>query len=311
MVEPFVMHYNASPVIRSLAHRPNCRVCAGSARPDRRSVDLWRRAQFNCNSVPHRELVHRRLLGQFKGARRGCCFRCFSGRWRSSPARWWPITCFTTSFFFSPRTRRTPAGIGHVLNEFEQRQLVEWVPKTDDFLKHDDENRTYDDVFGALSRRVRQLQHLRLSAVGVHTPTNPTSPCSRRRMGCACWSSGADRARRLITLPASARSRSHALPIPPCKREICRRKFEKFGGRVSVIVTDFDRLDLPDNGCDTIYAFKSIGYSKDIDAWLARCWRMLKPGGRVLIRSPGSLDHCRREQDFRSVTGLLRELALP
>ena len=39
-------------------------------------------------------------------------------------------------------------GIGHVLNEFEQRQLVEWVPKTDDFLKHDDENRTYDDVFG-------------------------------------------------------------------------------------------------------------------------------------------------------------------
>ena len=29
---------------------------------------------------------------------------------------------------------------------------------------------------------------------------------------------------------------------------------------------------------------------------------MLKPGGRLLIRSPGSLDHCRREQDFRSVT---------
>src|SRR5205814_5306492 len=38
--------------------------------------------------------------------------------------------------------------IGHVLNEFEQRQLVEWAPKLVDFLKHDDENRTYDDVFG-------------------------------------------------------------------------------------------------------------------------------------------------------------------
>src|SRR5262245_65577968 len=40
------------------------------------------------------------------------------------------------------------AGIGRELNEFERRQLVEWAPKADDFLKHDDENRTYDDVFG-------------------------------------------------------------------------------------------------------------------------------------------------------------------
>jgi hypothetical protein len=39
--------------------------------------------------------------------------------------------------------------IGHQLNEFEQRQLVEWTPRVDDLLKHDDENRTYDDVFGA------------------------------------------------------------------------------------------------------------------------------------------------------------------
>jgi hypothetical protein len=29
---------------------------------------------------------------------------------------------------------------------------------------------------------------------------------------------------------------------------------------------------------------------------------MLKPGGHLLIRSPGSLDHCRREKDYRSVT---------
>src|SRR5262249_24009874 len=43
---------------------------------------------------------------------------------------------------------RDAGNIGHALNEFEQRQLVEWTPKADDFLKHDDENRTYDDVFG-------------------------------------------------------------------------------------------------------------------------------------------------------------------
>src|SRR4029450_144843 len=39
--------------------------------------------------------------------------------------------------------------LGHELNQFEQRQLVEWTPQPNDFLKHDDEKRTYDDVFGA------------------------------------------------------------------------------------------------------------------------------------------------------------------
>ena len=68
------------------------------------------------------------------------------------------------------------------------------------------------------------------------------------------------------------------------------------------MVTDFDDLNLPDGSFDAIYAFESIGYSKDVDAWLARCWRMLKPGGRLLIRSPGSLDFCRREKDYQSVT---------
>jgi len=38
--------------------------------------------------------------------------------------------------------------IGDQMNQFEQRQLVEWTPKPNDFLKHDDEKRTYDDVFG-------------------------------------------------------------------------------------------------------------------------------------------------------------------
>lgn len=58
----------------------------------------------------------------------------------------------------------------------------------------------------------------------------------------------------------------------------------------------------PSESFDAIYALESIGYTKDVDAWLAGCWRMLKPGGHLLIRSPGSLDHCRREKDYRSVT---------
>ena len=84
--------------------------------------------------------------------------------------------------------------------------------------------------------------------------------------------------------------------------DICRLKFEKYDGRLRVMVEDFDRLKLPDASFDAIYAFESIGYSKDVDVWLERCWRMLKPGGRLLIRSPGSLDFCRREKDFQNVT---------
>jgi SAM-dependent methyltransferase len=84
--------------------------------------------------------------------------------------------------------------------------------------------------------------------------------------------------------------------------DICRRKFEKFNGRVQVVVSDFDYLELADEAFDAIYAFESIGYTKDLDSWLARCWRSLKPGGRLLIRSPGSLDECRREHDYRSVS---------
>jgi hypothetical protein len=42
---------------------------------------------------------------------------------------------------------RDAGDIGYTLNEFEQRQLVEWTPKSEDSLKHDDENRTYDDLF--------------------------------------------------------------------------------------------------------------------------------------------------------------------
>jgi cyclopropane fatty-acyl-phospholipid synthase-like methyltransferase len=82
--------------------------------------------------------------------------------------------------------------------------------------------------------------------------------------------------------------------------EICQRKL--FEGRVRVIVADFDDLDLPAESFDAIYALESTGYTKDLDAWLARCWQSLKPGGHLLIRSPGSLDHCHREQDYRNVT---------
>ena len=192
--------------------------------------------------------------------------------------------------------------IGHDLNELERRQLSEWVPRAEDVLKHDDEHRTYDDVFGPY-----RSEHDNYS-----TCVFPRAPFSDRyaadylllkpedgmrllELGCGSGAAADYLAsRRKVDITCVTNS--------SVQGEICRERFEKFGGRVRVMVTDFDDLDLAEGSFDAIYAFESIGYSKDIDAWLARCWRMLKPGGRLLIRSPGSLDFCRREKDYQSVT---------
>ena len=192
--------------------------------------------------------------------------------------------------------------IGHQLNQFEQRQLVEWAPQPTDFLKHDDENRTFDDVFGTY----------RDEEANYSTCVFPRAAFSRiyeseyallkpkdgmRLLDLGCGSGAAAdylASRRNIEIVCVTNSSVQA--------DICRRKFAKHGGCGQVIVTDFDSLDLPSESFDAIYSLESVGYSKDLDAWLARCWRMLKPGGRLLIRSPGSLDHCRREKDYLSVT---------
>lgn len=193
------------------------------------------------------------------------------------------------------------AGIGHVLNEFEQRQLVDWRPGADDFLKHDDEDRTYDDVFGV--------------PLACDNYTSCVFPCNlfghrykadgillelrdgMRLLDLGCGSGAAAcyfASRRDVEIVCVTNSQVQA--------DICWKKCAPFDGRVRVIVTDFDRLELPENSFDAIYAFESIGYSKDLDAWLANGLRMLKPGGRLLIRSPASLENCRREQDYRNVT---------
>lgn len=192
--------------------------------------------------------------------------------------------------------------IGHELNEFERRQLVEWVPRADDFLKHDDEHRTYDDVFGAYRHEHDNYSTCVFPrALFTHPYTadelllKPEDGMRLLDLGCGSGAAADFLAsRRKVDITCVTNS--------PAQGDICRSKFGKFEGRVRVIVADFDDLNLADGSFDAIYAFESIGYSKDVDAWLSRCWRMLRPGGRLLIRSPGSLDFCRREADYQSVT---------
>lgn len=192
--------------------------------------------------------------------------------------------------------------IGHHLNEFEQLQLVEWTPRADDLLKHDDETRTYDDVFGAYRDEQANYSTCVFPRMAFTYPYEAECALLKPRDGMRLLELGCGSGAAAYYLASRCNIEIVCVTNSSVQADICRRKFATFGGRVRVIVTDFDNLDLPSDSFDAIYALESIGYTKDVDAWLARCWRMLKPGGRLMIRSPGALDNCRRDEDYRSVT---------
>ena len=194
------------------------------------------------------------------------------------------------------------SNLGHQLNEFEERQLVEWTPRVEDLLKHDDENRTYDDVFRAYRDEQANYSTCVFPRAVFTYPYEAECALLKPRDGMRLLELGCGSGAAAYHLASRCNVEIVCVTNSPVQADICRRRFAEFGGRVRVIVTDFDILDLPSESFDAIYALESIGYTKDLDAWLARCWRMLKPGGRLMIRSPGALDHCRREKDYRSVT---------
>jgi SAM-dependent methyltransferase len=192
--------------------------------------------------------------------------------------------------------------VGRELNQFEQRQLIEWTPQPIDFLKHDDEKRTYDDVFGTYRDEQANYSTCVFPRVAFSRPYEAEYVLLKLKDGMRLLDLGCGSGAAAYYLASRRDIEIVCVTNSPVQADICRRKFAKLGGRGQVIVTDFDSLDLPSESFDAIYALESIGYTKNLDAWLARCWRMLKPGGSLLIRSPGSLDHCRRKEDYLSVT---------
>ena len=147
-------------------------------------------------------------------------------------------------------------GIGHALNEFEQRQLVEWVPKADDFLKHDDENRTYDDVFGPYRGELDNYSTCVFPRAIFTHPYEADCALLAPADGMRLLELGCGSGAAADYLASQRKVEITCVTNSAVQADICRRKFEKCGGRVSVMLTDFDRLDLPDNSFDAIYAFE-------------------------------------------------------
>lgn len=197
---------------------------------------------------------------------------------------------------------RDARGIGQQLNQFEQRQMIEWAPKPDDFLKHDDEQRTYDDVFGTYRDEEANYSTCVFPRFAFSHPYEAQLILLDVKDGMRALDLGCGSGAAAYYLASRRNIEIVGVTNSPVQADIIRRKFAKLGGRGKVVVADFDGLDFASESFDAIYSLESIGYTKNLDAWLANCRRMLKPGGRLLILSPGSLDHCRREADFLSVT---------
>ena len=162
--------------------------------------------------------------------------------------------------------------------------------------------RTYDDVFGTYRDEEANYSTCVFPRVAFSQPYEAQLTLLDVKDGMRLLDLGCGSGAAAYYLASRRNIKIVGVTNSTVQADIIRRKFAKLGGRGQVIVTDFDSLDLPSESFDAIYSLESIGYTKNLDAWLQNCRRMLKPGGRLLILSPGSLDHCRREEDYRSVT---------
>src|SRR5258706_1287404 len=180
---------------------------------------------------------------------------------------------------------RDASKIGRELNQFEQRQLIEWTPQPSDFFKHDDEQRTYDDVFGTYRDEQANYSTCVFPRVAFSRPYEAEYVLLKPKDGMRLLDLGGGSGAAAYYLSSRRDIEIVSVTNSSVQPDICQRNFANLVGRRQVIVTEFDSLDLPSESFDAIYALESIGYTKDLDAWLARCWRMLKPGGSLRIRS--------------------------
>src|SRR5215475_12816092 len=146
--------------------------------------------------------------------------------------------------------------IGHQLNQFEQRQLVEWTPQPNDFLKHDDQKRTYDDVFGTYRDAQANYSTCVFPRAAFSRPYEAEYLLLKPKDGMRLLDLGCGSGAAAEYLASRSNIEIVCVTNSSVQADICRRKFAKLGGRGQVIVADFDHLDLPSENFDAIYAVR-------------------------------------------------------
>jgi ubiquinone/menaquinone biosynthesis C-methylase UbiE len=81
-----------------------------------------------------------------------------------------------------------------------------------------------------------------------------------------------------------------AIELSPAMLEIARARARELGREADLRVGDAQALDLPDESFDTVVCTLSLCTIPDDRAAVAEAWRVLRPGGRLLllehVRSP-------------------------
>ena len=83
-----------------------------------------------------------------------------------------------------------------------------------------------------------------------------------------------------------------------------------FDGDVDVIIEQGQPLALPDESADGVVSFQVLEHVWDLDHYLGECYRILKPGGWLLLSTHGTWLYHPHPTDFRRWTrdGLIGEL---
>jgi ubiquinone/menaquinone biosynthesis C-methylase UbiE len=76
------------------------------------------------------------------------------------------------------------------------------------------------------------------------------------------------------------------IEFSPAMRDLARRRADELGLQVDLCVGDAQALDLPDASFDTVVCTLSLCAIPDDRRAVAEMWRVLRPGGRLLL-----LDH--------------------
>src|SRR6476660_4982172 len=126
--------------------------------------------------------------------------------------------------------------IGHELNQFEQRQLIEWAPQPIDFLKPEDEKRTYDDVFVAYRDEEANYSTCVFPRVAFSRPYEAEYVLLRLKDGMRLLDLGCGSGAAAYYLASRRDIEIVCVTTSSVQADICRRKFAKLGGRGQVIV---------------------------------------------------------------------------